>query len=158
MVIEKSKLILVKEYFIMKLHEEFKLYENMWDTVTDEATELHVLFSGPSTEDDWPSKIYKIYLADEDQNRFYSGFEAALAEFWKSYPDEDISLYEILMVCSAADANKIKAAVGVEVSPLIKKLILNSNYDVLTQDFGGDYMNPFNAPEANPWIKKYIKP
>jgi hypothetical protein len=37
-VIEKSNLILVKEFIIMKLHEEFKLYETMWDEPTSLKT------------------------------------------------------------------------------------------------------------------------
>ena len=156
MKITKSEL---KEMIREALREELSSSQSKVVEAYDEGdTELYVLFSGPSTEDDWPSTIYKIYLADEDQNRFNSGFEAAQAEFWKSYPDEDISLYEILIGCSAANDNKIKAAIGVKVPSTIKKLILNSDYDILTQEFGGDYMNPFTDPDSNPWVKKYLKP
>jgi hypothetical protein len=50
-VIEKSNLIFSKGNFNMKLHEEFKLYENMWDTVYKNqlSEELTTLYS--STKD-----------------------------------------------------------------------------------------------------------
>jgi hypothetical protein len=109
-VIKNQNLTLVKEIFIMKLHEEFKLYENMWDEVpSDSSTEnRYIILTG-----DFPSKYYVHGLTSDGEKEAVDIYNKAMTQLPNF--DCDIEVAELFDLTSD-EISRLESMIGKEVT------------------------------------------